>query len=242
MMIFKKCTAALSLTLLMGVNSQVCAQEALIKKNLSERLPNLPKIEEVTPTPVPGWFEVRLEDGDLIYADAQGNHVMQGELIDTRAKRNLTRERQEKISAIKFSDLPLKDAIVITKGSGKRRVAIFEDPNCGYCKRFEKDIHANLKDVTLYVYLYPVLGPDSLEKSRNIWCAKDPGQAWVDWMTKGREADNAKCDNPIQRNLELGRKYRITGTPTLIFSDGKRVPGALPASQVENLLLAASPR
>jgi thiol:disulfide interchange protein DsbC len=215
------------------------AQENAIRKNLTERLPNLPKIEEVRPSPMPGLFEIRVNGSDIFYTDAEGNYLIQGSLIDTKQRRNLTEERVEKLSAIDFDDLPLKDAFTIVRGNGKRKVAVFEDPNCGYCKRFERDL-ANINNVTVYLFLYPILGQASTARSQNIWCAKDKAKAWNDWMVRDVDAPAAQCDtSALARNVEFGKKYRITGTPTLIFADGNRVPGAIPAAQVEKFLAEA---
>ena len=219
--------------------SQAFADEASIRKNLAERLPNFPKIDEVTATPIPGIFEVRL-GSDVLYTDADGNHIIEGQLIDTRTRANLTEARVAKLTAIDFSKLPLKDAIVWKQGTGARKLVVFADPNCGYCKRFEKDLN-NVKDVTVYTFLYPILGPDSSEKARNIWCAKDSTKVWRDWMIEGTSIPAAgQCDvAALQRNVALGRKHRITGTPALVFEDGTHKPGALPAAQVEQLLVSS---
>ena len=215
------------------------AQEATIRKNLSERLANLPKIDEVTKAPMPGLFEVRVNGTDIFYTDAEGNFLIQGNLIDTKQKRNLTEERVEKLSAIDFDNLPVKDAFTIVRGNGKRKVAVFEDPNCGYCKRFERDLQA-VNNVTIYMFLYPILSPDSTDKSRNIWCSKDRAKAWQDWMVRDTAAPASTCDNSaLARNIEFGKKHKITGTPTLIFADGSRVPGAIGAQQVEKFLAEA---
>ncbi|MGH8847401.1 MAG: DsbC family protein [Polaromonas sp.] len=216
------------------------AQEAAIRKNLAERLPSFSKIDEVSKTPMNGLYEIRINDSDIFYTDAEGNFLLQGQLIDTRAKRNLTEERVEKLSAIDFDALPLKDAFTVVRGNGKRKLAVFEDPNCGYCKRFERDLQ-KVSDVTIYMFLFPILGPDSVDKSRNIWCAKDRGKAWVDLMVRDQPAAKATCDTTVlERNLEFGRKHKITGTPTLFFANGSRVPGAIGAQQVENLLATAA--
>ncbi|MGH8859173.1 MAG: DsbC family protein, partial [Polaromonas sp.] len=211
-----------------------------IRKNLAERLPSFSKIDEVSKTPMNGLYEIRINDSDIFYTDAEGNFLLQGQLIDTRAKRNLTEERVEKLSAIDFDALPLKDAFTVVRGNGKRKLAVFEDPNCGYCKRFERDLQ-KVSDVTIYMFLFPILGPDSVDKSRNIWCAKDRGKAWVDLMVRDQPAAKATCDTTVlERNLEFGRKHKITGTPTLFFANGSRVPGAISAQQVENLLATAA--
>lgn len=215
-------------------------QEAAIRKNLAERLPNFPKIDEVSKTPIPGLWEVRIGT-DVLYTDEQGNHIIEGQIIDTRSRTNLTEERVGKLTAIDFAALPLKDAIVWKQGTGARKLAVFADPNCGYCKRFERELN-NVKDVTVYTFLYPILGGDSPDKSRNIWCAKEPVKAWRAWMLEGtvppRAADN--CDiSALERNAALGRKHRVNGTPALVFENGRRVPGAMSADQVDKLLVAA---
>ena len=213
------------------------AVESTLRKVLPERIPQLGSLDEVRRAPVPGLFEVRVGT-DIFYTDAEGNFLVNGEIIDTRARRNLTEERMEKLLAIDFAKLPLKDAFVMVRGDGKRKLAVFEDPNCGYCKRFERDLQG-VDNVTVYTFLYPILGPDSNEKSRNIWCAKDKGKSWLDWMLRNQtpaRAD-ASCDaGALARNVEFGKRHKITGTPTLIFADGSRVPGAIPAAEIEKLL------
>ena len=215
------------------------AQEAAIRKNLAERLPAFVKIDEVSKTPMNGLFEVRINDSDIFYTDAEGNFLIQGNLIDTRAKRNLTEERVEKLNVIDFGALPIKDAFTVVRGNGKRKMAVFEDPNCGYCKRFERDLQ-KVSDVTIYMFLYPILGADSVEKTKNIWCAKDRAKTWQDVMVRDAPVSKASCDAAaIDRNVDFGRKHKITGTPTLFFADGSRVPGAVSAQQVEKLLAEA---
>ncbi len=225
-----------------GLAASVAAhgQEATIRKNLAERIPQLGKIDEISKTPMPGLFEVRVGT-DILYTDAEGNYLIQGALIDARARRNLTEERMEKLLEIDFASLPLKDAFTIVRGNGKRKLAVFEDPNCGYCKRFERDLQ-KVDNVTVYMFLYPILGQDSTDKSRNIWCARDKAKAWTDWMVRDQAAAAAPaaCDaSALARNLEFGKKHKITGTPTLVFADGSRVPGAIGAAQVEKHLAEA---
>jgi thiol:disulfide interchange protein DsbC len=227
-------TLLVSTCILAGIGAQ--AQEAAIRKNLSERIPQLQKIDEISKTPVNGLYEVRVNGTDIFYTDADANYLIQGNLIDTRQRRNLTEERIDKLTAVNFDSLPLKDAFTVVRGNGKRKVAVFEDPNCGYCKRFERDLD-KVTNVTVYTFLYPILSPDSAEKSKNIWCAKDKAKAWQDYMLRDQPLPAASCDvSAITRNLELGRKHKITGTPTLIFADGSRVPGAINAQQIEKYL------
>lgn len=230
--------AALVVAAALGMAFAAGAQDFdKIRKNLTERLPRLGKIDEVSRSPMPGVYEVRV-GMDLFYTDADGNYVIQGEMIDAKQQRNLTEERQEKLLVIPFDQLPLKDAFAIVRGNGKRRIAIFEDPNCPYCKRFEQDLQ-KVNNVTVYMFLYPILGPDSNDKSRNLWCAKDRAGAWMDWMLRAKAAADTNCDvAALMRNVEFGRKYKITGTPTMILADGRRVPGAIPAQEIEKLLAA----
>lgn len=218
----------------------VGAQEAVIRKNLAERVPQLPKIDSVSPTPMPGLYEVRVNGSDILYTDASGNFLIQGSLIDTRARRNLTDERVEKLTAVDFAKLPMQDAFTIVRGDGKRQMAVFEDPNCPYCKHFERDLQG-VDNVTVHMFLIPILGHDSPEKSRNVWCAKDRAKVWQDWMVHDIVPPPANCDTAaIARNLAFAEAHRVTGTPTLFFADGARVPGYINTQQIEKLLASAA--
>ena len=227
------------LTLAIGATGLgAIAQESVIRENMAKRIPQLKAIDEVTKTAIPGVFEIRVNGSEIYYTDAQANYLIQGSLIDTRQRRNLTEERVDKLTAVKFESLPLKDAFTIVRGNGQRKLAVFEDPNCGYCKRFERDLQ-KVDNVTIHMFLYPILGAESTEKSKAIWCAKDRAAAWQDWMVRDQQVPPAAamCDtSALARNVELGRTYKITGTPTLIFTNGSRVPGAIDAKQVEKLL------
>jgi thiol:disulfide interchange protein DsbC len=235
MKLMKSLLLACTLVAAVGAN----AQEATLRKNLGERLPQLQKIDEVSKTPIAGLYEIRVNGTEIFYADAEGNYLFQGNLIDTRQRRNLTEERVDKLSAISFDALPFKDAFTVVRGNGKRKLAVFEDPNCGYCKRFERDLQ-KVDNVTVYMFLYPILSADSTEKSKAIWCAKDKAKAWQDWMVRDKAVTAASCDTAaIDRNVEVGRKHKINGTPTLIFTDGTRVPGAITSAQVEKYLTDA---
>ena len=231
-------------TLLTALAAQVglvLADEAAIRKTLGERMPNLPKIDEINKTPVPGLYEVRM-GAEIVYADETGNYVFDGNLFDTKTRVDLTKARVDKLTAFDFDALPFKDAIVMKQGNGTRRLAVFTDPNCGYCKRLEKDL-LGLKDVTIYNFVMPILGPDSVAKSRDIVCAKDSFKTWRAWMIEGvvpPKSMDPKCDaSALDRNVELGRKHKVTGTPALVFEDNSRSPGALPADRIEKQLAAA---
>lgn len=215
------------------------AQEATIRKNLPERVAQPITIDEISKTPIEGLYEVRYNGTEIIYTDADGAYVLDGQLIDLKAKVNLTEQRMAKLTAIEFKDLPLKDAFTVVRGNGKRKLAVFEDPNCSFCKKFERDL-TKVDNVTVHVFLYPILSQDSADKSRNIWCAKDRAKAYIDWMVKDVTPPAASCDTAaLARNVEFGKKNRITGTPTLIFANGARVPGAIGADRVEKLLAEA---
>jgi thiol:disulfide interchange protein DsbC len=217
------CLAALALGWPLGA----AADEAEIRQNLAARIPQFAKIDEIRKAPMPGLYEVRINGFEIFYTDEQGNYLLQGNLIDVKARRNLTEERVEKLSEVAFDKLPVKDAFTIVRGNGKRKLAVFE-----------RDL-TKVDNVTIHLFLYPVLGPDSVTKSRNIWCAKDKAKAWADWMQRGITPETAECDTAaLTRNREFGQKYNITGTPTLIFSNGTRAPGAIPAAQVEKQLAA----
>ncbi len=211
--------------------------ENTIKKNLTDRLPQLPRIDEVTKSPMNGLYEVRLDETEIYYTDSEGNFLIQGNSIDTRSRKNLTEERTDKLLSVAFDSLPIKDAFTIIRGTGKRKIAVFEDPNCGYCKRFEKDLQ-KIDNITVYLFLYPILSADSMEKARNIWCSKDKPKTWQDWMTKGQTPSSLSCESSAMlRNLEYGKKHKINGTPTILLADGSRVPGAIEAKELEKLLL-----
>lgn len=210
--------------------------EDTIRANLKERLPNLPAIDEVSKTPMDGLYEVRVNGSEIFYTDAKGQFLIQGELIDTRARVNLTERRIEKLSALPFDQLPLQDAFTIVRGKGERRMAIFADPNCGYCKRYEQEL-STLDNLTLHVFLYPILGPDSQVKSQHIWCAADKGKAWEDWMLRGVRPTPAQCDTAaLARNVNFGQTHRISGTPTTFMPSGVRLAGAVSLADVEKAL------
>lgn len=228
-------------TLLGAASLAALADEAAIRKNLAEHMPSLPKIDEVSKTAMPGIYELRMGT-DLLYTDENGNYLIEGSVFDTRNKVDLTKARTDKLTAIDFASLPLKDAMVGKQGNGSRKMVIFADPNCGYCKRIERDLLA-VKDVTVYTFLIPILGPDSVTKSRDIWCAKDSQSTWRNWMIDGATPQKSmgKCDTAaLDRNLELSRKYKITGTPAVVFEDGTRVPGAIAADKIEKQLVASA--
>ena len=208
--------------------------EANIKKVLEPRLGDGAKIESIKESPVPGLYEVRA-GGDIIYTDKKGEFIIVGQIFVAKTAQNLTKERLEEINKIKFSDLPLENAVKLVKGDGKRVIAIFEDPNCGYCKRFRQTTLHEIDNVTVYTFMYNILSEDSAVKSKNIWCSPDRNKAWDDWMVAGKPAPvaAANCVNPNEKVSALGQKLRINATPALFFADGTRVSGAIDTKALE---------
>ena len=207
--------------------------ENIIKRTLEGRLGGV-KVDAVTKTPYLGLYEVRV-DGEILYTDEKMSYIFSGNIIDAKSMQNLTEKRLRELSGIKWDNLPLNAAVKTVRGNGKRTLAVFSDPNCPYCKRFEKDL-AKVDDITIYTFLYPILSDDSHVKAKAVWCAADRPKAWSELMLNAKVPPVADCDTPIDKNLELGHKYRINGTPTLVFTNGERVSGAVPGDQLEKLL------
>lgn len=207
-----------------------------IKNALKQKFPDA-QIETVRKLPYGSLFEVT-GSGEVFYTDDKTSFLLLGTLIDTKTRENVTEARQRTLNAVKFDALPLESAFKIVRGNGSRRIAIFEDPNCGYCKQFERDL-LGVTDITVYVFLMPILSPDSVVKSKAVWCAPDRGKAWLDLMLKATMPEGAAtCETPIDKILAFGRDKRINGTPTIFFEDGDRVPGAMPIASFEKKLAA----
>lgn len=226
-----------SLALLMGLVTAgfVQASEDEVKKGM-ESFIGSPAVESVARTPYGGLYEVVLKNGQLVYTDEKASFIVDGSIIDTKTRRDVTQLRMNELSAIDFASLPLNQAIKQVKGKGTRVVATFEDPNCGYCKRLGKEL-AGMDDVTIYTFLYPILSPDSTSKSNNIWCAKDRAKAWNGWILDGKVPADVDCDvNAVVKNVELGQKLRISGTPTIFLADGTRIGGYVPVAELEKAL------
>jgi thiol:disulfide interchange protein DsbC len=208
------------------------ADEAAVKRAVEARFGGL-KVESVAKTPYSGLYEVVIGD-EIIYTDEKVEYIFNGSIIDANTRRNLTEERQQKLLTIKFDELPLGQAIKTVRGNGKRVLVVFADPRCPFCKQFEQNLY-QLTDVTIYTMLYPVIAPDSPEISRNIWCAKDPSRAWLDTMLKGVFPAPKSCATPLEKNLALGKRLRVTGTPTTFLPNGQRIVGARFADLVQQL-------
>jgi thiol:disulfide interchange protein DsbC len=219
------------------------ADEASLKKAIEATYPKV-RVQSITKTPFAGLYEVFL-DGQIIYTDEKLNFlIVEGRLIDPKNKRDITAERMDELTKVNFAALPLDKAIKVVKGNGSRKLVVFSDPDCPYCKKLEQKDLIGITDVTIYTFLYPLeeLHPDAANKSRAIWCAQDKSKAWQEWMLNGQLPKSKECDAPIDDLTNLGRKLGITSTPTLIFENGKRLLGAYPTKEIEKLLDAATPR
>ncbi|HEX5338659.1 MAG TPA: DsbC family protein [Gallionella sp.] len=213
------------------------AGENEIRQSLQSKFPNAGKLEHITKTPYAGLYEVVIGD-QLLYTDDQGLYLFDGSVIDAKNRTDLTEQRRRQLFAIDFDKLPLDLAVKKVKGNGKRKLAYFTDPNCGYCKRLEKEL-SKVSDVTLYLFMYPIF-PGSDEIVRNVRCAKDPVKAWDELMLNGNAPANATCKTPTDKVQALGRKLRVNGTPNLIFADGIQAPGYLPAEELEKRMNEAA--
>lgn len=238
----KKCLSRSLAAALVLVMATACAEsnpEATVKKLAEERLGTNVKVDSVVKTPYLGLYEIR-SGNNILYTDPEVNYLFVGNILDAKSHKNFTKERVDELSKVAFSDLPLDLALKKVKGDGSRSIAVFSDPNCGYCKQFEKTLK-QVDNITVYTFLYNVLSKDSDTKSRNIWCSADRNQAWETWMLEGKApaAAPADCTPPNEKVLELGKSLRVTGTPTIIFKDGSRVPGAIDAKGLEEKLAAA---
>ena len=213
--------------------------EANIKKLIEPRLGPGAKVEAVKATPYAGLYEVR-SGGDILYTDKNAQYLVVGHIFNAKTSQDLTKDRLDELNKIKFSDLPLESAVKLVKGDGKRVIAIFEDPNCGYCKRFRQTTLKEVDNVTVYTFMYNILSEDSALKSKNIWCSADRNKAWDEWMIEGKAAATApaNCNTPNDKITALGRKLRITGTPAIFFADGSRIPGAIDLKTLEAKLSA----
>ena len=211
---------------------QANAQTEQIKSELQKKLGSNVKVKSVSPAPVAGLYEV-IVGNEIVYTDSTGKYLIQGDVIELASGKNITEQRQADLNRIKWTDLNPANAIKNVRGNGSRQLAVFSDPNCGYCKRLEKSMQ-QLDNVTIYTYLIPILSADSIQKSKQIWCSADPYKTYMDWMLNGTApSGKSDCATPLDKNLTFAKTYGITGTPTLFFTDGSRFPGAVQITDIE---------
>lgn len=234
---------ALVLAIFLGFALTALADEAAVRRMMQDRLRGGGQVESVQKAPFGDLYEVVIrspEGPQLYYVDSGANVIIDGQMIDAKSGRNLTQERQRKLNTIKWNGLPFDDAITMTRGTGRRKIAVFSDPNCPYCKRFEKDL-ARLDDLTVHIFLYPVIKPESVTQTKSVWCSKDRAKAWNDLMLRDiPPAAKPDCVTPVEKLVALGRKLGANSTPTWFLENGERYQGALPADEVTRLLDAAS--
>ena len=236
----RRVAAALVLALLGGA---AAADEAAVRKGLSESMPTI-RIESVRKLPNVDLYEVVANGRNIFYVDPSGTTAFVGKMVDVASQKNLTEARTQELLRVDFSQLPLERAVVTVKGSGARKVAVFSDPDCPYCKRLEKELEG-VTDVTIYTFLYPLtaIHPDAARKARLVWCAPDRAKAWSELMLSGREPGNdATCAAPINDNIALAGKLAIEGTPGIIFASGRLVPGLIKREEIERFLGEDRPR
>lgn len=234
---FKKTILVKLFGLLIALNSGlVCAQATdKLKATLQKQLGPNAQIKSLTPSMIPGLIEV-IVNNSIFYTDTQGKYLFQGEVIELKTGTNLTELRETEINKIKWSDLPLQNSIKVVRGDGSRKLAVFADPNCGYCKRLEKTF-MEMDNITIYTFLMPILSPDSTVKAKQIWCSNDASKAWVNWMVSGTSPSGKQdCATPLEKNIALGKSFNISGTPAIFFLDGSRIPGAAAKEAIEKKL------
>ena len=206
-----------------------------IKTELQKQFGSKIQIKSINPSPIPGIYEV-VANSSIIYVDAQAKFLIQGSITDLKTGVNLTDAREDEMNRIQFSELPLQDTVKLVRGDGSRKMAVFADPNCGYCKTLEKSFQT-MDNITVYTFLIPILSADSTTKSKAVWCASDPSKTWVNWMTAQIPLPSkTDCPNPLDKNLALAKKLGITGTPAIFFVDGSRIPGAASKDDIEKKL------
>lgn len=223
-------------------SSFALADEASVKKAVEAAYPKF-KVESVTKTPYAGLYEVFMA-GQIIYTDEKMSFLIaEGRLVDPKTKKDITGDRLEELTKIDFSSLPLEQAIKVVKGNGSRKLVVFSDVDCPYCKRLERNELSNITDVTVYTFLYPLqqLHPDAPAKSKSIWCATNRVKAWENWILNDQlPKTTGNCEVPLEKVGELARKIGVTSTPTLIFANGKRMMGAQPYKEIEAAMLEAA--
>jgi thiol:disulfide interchange protein DsbC len=231
-----------SIALLSALTTFAMADEASVKKAVEGAYPKF-KVDKVTKTPYAGLYEVFM-GGQIIYTDEKLTFLIaEGRLVDPKTKKDITGERLEELTRVDFNSLPLDQAIKVVKGDGSRKLVVFSDVDCPYCKRLERNELSNITDVTVYTFLYPIeqLHPDAANKSKLIWCASNRAKAWENWILKDQLPSTAgNCEVPLEKVGQLARKAGVNSTPTLIFADGKRMLGAQPYKEIERMLTAAT--
>jgi thiol:disulfide interchange protein DsbC len=235
----KPMIALLALAAALFAGGAAARDEATVRKGAEAFVGTDMKIEGIARAGFLGFWEVRIatpEGTRLLYTNDEATHFFLGTVFDGKTQTDLTELRMRKLNAVRFADLPLNQAFKIVRGKGTRQLAYFSDPRCPYCRKFDQEI-VKMDDVTVHVFMLPIISPESAPLSRAVWCSPDRAKAWLDLMLNDvKPTANGNCPNPIERNLELGKKLRVNGTPTLVFVDGQRMSGWRPAPQLSKML------
>ncbi|MDI9335607.1 MAG: DsbC family protein [Gammaproteobacteria bacterium] len=217
------------------------AQEQLIRKNLQGWKPLIGEITKVQKSAIEGVFSIETDQQEVYYVDASAKYMVRGDLYEVATKHNLTEERRSQLLKVNWDSFPLGQAIKIVQGSGTRKLIVFSDPRCPYCKQLEQELQ-QLGDLTVYVFVVPMLGPESHKLAKKVVCAKDSGKFWLDMML-GKSAllepeQIPLCDAGvlIEKNVRLARKLNIKGVPVLFFPDGTRSKGLMRAIEIDKIL------
>jgi thiol:disulfide interchange protein DsbC len=231
---------AAALCVLLASASLAAANEAQIRRAFEAKLGPNHSVQAVSPGPMPGIWEVvvRSRDGasHIVYADSTGSYLIQGNIVDLRSGRDVTEDRLRKLLAVKLEDLPLDQAVKVQRGNGRRILVMFSDPYCPYCQKFEKTLQ-QVDDITVYVFMYPVIRPQAADHSIAVWCSSDRAKAWLDLAIYHKPpAAKPDCDNPVEENIQLGRRLGVSATPTLMLANGERVPGGLSLTDLKSVL------
>lgn len=230
------------LALLCAATGAAAADENLIRRTIEAKLDGA-RVEGIQPAPMAGWYEVRFRTPDglrVIYTDEKATYLITGNIFELKTDRDLTEERLRTLNAIDFKALPLDLAVKVQRGNGKRVMAMFSDPYCPACRSFEREL-VQVSDVTIYVFMFPVIRPENADQSRSVWCSEDRSKAWLDLALRGRPpVAKAACDNPVDKVLSLGRSLNVGSTPTLILANGVRYKGGMSADVLRSALDEAS--
>lgn len=232
-----KYTIVVALAMAASATSAQNPEQALFEINLKKLYPGT-TFKNIRTSPVPGVYEVQM-GATITYVDSSGKYFFFGKLYDMPSQTDLTETRLAEVNKLDVTALPLHDAIKQVKGAGSRTLIVFSDPDCPFCKSLETSLQ-ELRDVTIYTFMFPLGGisADSQRKSINVWCSKDKTAAWESLMLRNKQAPDANCDNPVERNVALGAKLGISGTPTMFSGDGRKRAGAANAGVINAWLEA----
>ena len=221
------------------------ADEAAVRTMVEAKLRGGGSIASISKAPWGELYEVAVHGPDgpqIFYVDTKATVILAGPAIDAKSGRNLTEERTRKLSVVKWNSLPFDWAIVTKEGDGRRKIAVFSDPNCPYCKVFEEHL-AEIENLTVYIFPYAVITPKSVHQAKSVWCSSDRAKAWNDLMFHRIEPRaGPDCDTPVEELIHLGRRLGATSTPTWFLEDGQRHSGALPLQDIARLIDAAAKR